>query len=243
MRIVVHPLTTSTLGDLAGTAATSMFWIAEPGTHEHLEAEVSRRLDKEVWLHHMLTTWGPCALTAYVTSGDNENTAKPAATVFFAPPNLLPGQGNFRSGPASPDAILISNVHLDEAYVGLFLETQLVEAVIDELSRRGVKAVEAFARGDETLDSTIPVLDVEVLEETGFRCVQADPEFPRYRLELTEKGNLFAAVEENVHEGTATMGLGERWRSRSSSRTAGPRWVPGHTPALNPLYGRKMKEN
>lgn len=232
MRIVVHPLTLDTLGDLAGTAATNTFWTTQPGTQSHNDtashpsgpADQPRnadsgnpRLDKELWMHNTLTTWGPCAFTAYVTSGANADLAVPAATVVFAPPASLPGRLAFPTGPVSDDAVLISTVHVPPPYQGLFLEHRLIDAAVDELSRRGVRAVECFAvrptasPADKATSPLIPrhapILWSDVLEERGFEVAADDPAFPRYRMELPDTGNLFAAVEESLWEATVTMGF------------------------------------
>ena len=232
MRIVVHPLTFDTLGDLAGTAATNTFWTTQPGTQSHNDTASqpsgpagqprnadsgNPRLDKELWMHNTLTTWGPCAFTAYVTSGADADLAVPAATVVFAPPASLPGRLAFPTGPVSDDAVLISTVHVPPPYQGLFLEHRLIDAAVDELSRRGVRAVECFAvrptasPADKATSPLIPrhapILCSDVLEERGFEVAADDPAFPRYRMELPDTGNRFAAVEESLWEATVTMGF------------------------------------
>ena len=231
MHTVVHPLTLDTLGDLAGTAATNTFWTTPPSPtiqdehhshkppahHDRTPDTGDPRLDKELWMHNTLTTWGSCAYTAYVTSGTDMDFAVPAATVVFAPPTTLPGCLAFPTGPVSSDAVLISTVHVPPAYQGLFLEHRLIDAAVDELSGRGVRAVECFGlRPTATtaekartplIPRHAPILCCEVLEERGFDLASDDPAYPRYRMELPDTGNLFAAVEESLRHATVTMGL------------------------------------
>ena len=59
------------------------------------------------------------------------------------------------TAPVSPDAIVLSTVHVSDAYMGLYLEHQLIDTVITETTRRGVKAIEAFARAEEFDDSIV----------------------------------------------------------------------------------------
>ncbi|EEW15629.1 hypothetical protein HMPREF0297_2002 [Corynebacterium jeikeium ATCC 43734] len=61
----------------------------------------------------------------------------------------MQGIANLPTGPISPDAILLSTVHVAVPYMGLYLEHQLIDTVLTEAHRRGVKAVEAFARVED----------------------------------------------------------------------------------------------
>ncbi|MDO5684882.1 MAG: hypothetical protein Q4G37_02120 [Bifidobacterium sp.] len=229
MRIEVQPITSHTLGDLAGTAATSMFWLSEPGDATSAERSSDVKLDKELWMHHLLSTWGPCGFTAYVTSGDDPAAGVPAATIVFAPSYWLPGSKNFPTAPASPDAILISTVHVRDEFAGLFLENSLLQAVIDELTSRGVRAVEVFTRRvrDEdpeadliagtsytTIPVDTPILWSDVVEQQGFHVVAEHDDFPRYRCELSDGHSMFGAAADASALGTpAAPTLGARWAS------------------------------
>ena len=74
----------------------------------------------------------------------------------------------------------------------------LVQAEAKDLTRRGVKDVEAFGDAKPTEDSTC-VVPAEFLQQVGFKTVHAHPRWPRLRLELrtalTWKEDVEAALE------------------------------------------------
>lgn len=124
-------------------ASRNTFWELPAGTRPE-----DPEFDKQMWIQSVLHRWGVCGYTAYVSTGDEGSVERPAATVFFAPAAYFPGSTVMPSGPASVDAVLVSTVFVDQPYMGLYLEHSLIETVITEAERRGVKAVEAFGRND-----------------------------------------------------------------------------------------------
>jgi len=129
--------------ELEEQAARSTFWELPPATRP-----TDPEFDKQMWIQSVLYRWGICGYTAYVSTGDVGSVERPAATVFFAPGGYFPGVGALPSGPVSSDAVLVSTVFVDQPYMGLYLEHSLIETVMTEAERRGVKAVEAFGRND-----------------------------------------------------------------------------------------------
>ncbi|WP_394287585.1 hypothetical protein [Corynebacterium variabile] len=199
-------------------ASRSIFWELPVGTHPD-----DPEFDKQMWMQSVLYRWGICGYTAYVATGDAGSVERPAATVFFAPSGYFPGAAALPSGPASSDAVLISTVFVDQPYMGLYLEHSLIETVLTEAERRGVKAVEAFGRNDsgEAMDMYIPegyhgweerpegsddaleaapVLSADILEQEGFYVIGPHRRFPRYRKDLNAGSNLFSAFGEDAHE-------------------------------------------
>ncbi len=111
-----------------------------------------------------------------------------------------------RTGRA--DAVLLTSIGLESANDGDHLSRALITAVVADLVRRGVRALEAFGRtalvDDLGPDSGVPtdpeqvievlgdcsagqcIIDANLLIETGFEVAAPHPYFPRLRLELEQ---------------------------------------------------------
>lgn len=164
MRVNIRAVTPSTMHMVEPEAATDMFWQTDKITAVVLDSEsreernlreVDEKFDKQIWIQNTHLKWGICGYTAFVDNGDSGSNPVPAATVFFAPIKYLPGAHKLPTGPVSADAILLTTVHVSDAYMGLYLEHQLIDTVITEATRRGVKAIEAFARAEDFDDSIV----------------------------------------------------------------------------------------
>ncbi|WJY73864.1 hypothetical protein CAURIC_11385 [Corynebacterium auriscanis] len=155
MRVNIHAVTPSTMRSVEPGASSDMFWQRETEPTHPQPSRADEIFDKQVWMQNTHLTWGICGYTAFVDNGDVDSNPVPAATVFFAPISYMPGARKLPTGPVSPDAILLSTVHVSDAYMGLYLEHQLIDTVLNEATRRGVKAVEAFARAEEFDDTVI----------------------------------------------------------------------------------------
>ena len=144
---------------------------------------------------------------------------------FYAPPGAVPRARLFPSGPVSADAVLLTSLGVEAAQArsGDDLERSrgyrqsLIVAVVADLVRRGVRALEAFGRTEATaelVDSRrVPaelgpvvevlgdcsvdqcILDAEFLEQVGFVEVSKHRYFPRLRLELESGLGWKAGVE------------------------------------------------
>lgn len=204
---------------LEARASRDTFWELPVGTRPE-----DPEFDKQMWMQSVLYRWGICGYTAYVGTGEAGSVERPAATVFFAPAGYFPGAAAMPSGPASSDAVLVSTVFVDQPYMGLYLEHSLIETVLTEAERRGVKAVEAFGRNDsgEATDlyvpegyhgweerpagadegdlESAPVLSADILEAEGFYVIGPHRRFPRYRKDLNSGSSLFSAFAPDAHE-------------------------------------------
>lgn len=204
------------------TAGRDTFWELPPGI-----TSPDPEFDKQMWIQSVLYRWGICGYTAYVGTGVHGTGERPAATVFFAPPGDFPGSAVMPSGQVSGDAILISTVFVDQPYMGLYLEHSLIDTVLTEAQRRGIAAVEAYARNDADAAPTqyipegyhgweerpergdlesAPVLSADILEQQGFTIVGKHPRFPRYRRELEEGSSLFSNFAADAHALLNDMG-------------------------------------
>jgi hypothetical protein len=140
--------------------------------HEH---ESDPELEKESWVSSMLLEWGSCGKIAYVDS-------VPAGYMLYAPPQYVPRSIAYPTSPVSADAVLFMTAHLLSEFTGGGIGRMLVQAMAKDLTRRGVKAIEAF--GDRRWDSPACMLPVDYLLAVGFKTVRPHHHYPRLRMEL-----------------------------------------------------------
>lgn len=124
------------------------------------------------------------------------------------------------TGPVSADAVLLTTMQVAPEFSGEGLGRALAQAVVKDLTRRGVKAVEAFgdARPGTESDCVVPA---DFLRSVGFKTVRPHHRWPRLRMELRSglewKSDVEAALEQLFNTVTIPM------------QTAAPR--PTATPA------------
>ncbi|MGH3901226.1 MAG: GNAT family N-acetyltransferase [Pseudonocardiaceae bacterium] len=168
-----------------------VFWELAPHIREQAEDFGQIELEKEAWVSSVLLEWGSCGRIAM--SGD-----VPVGYALYAPPAAVPRAAAFPTSPVSADAVLLTALKVLPEFGGGGLGRMLVQAVAKDLTRRGVKAIEAFgdARPDQDSSCVIPA---EFLAQVGFKTVHAHPRWPRLRLELrtalTWKEDVEAALE------------------------------------------------
>jgi GNAT superfamily N-acetyltransferase len=96
----------------------------------------------------------------------------------------------FPTSPVSPDAVLLISARVREEYRGGGLGRVLLQSVVRDLSRRGVRALEAFGdcRRPDQVDRAASdgqcLLPVDYLLAVGFKTVRPHPRVPRLRLDL-----------------------------------------------------------
>jgi hypothetical protein len=172
----------------------------------------------------VMLEWGTCGQVALATpeaDPDRSITEPPClGYVLYAPPRAVPRAQRFPTAPVSADAVLLTSMKVEPGQAE-DLPHSLVARVIDELVRRGVRALEAFGRteaaselqdprnadqdvrpvleslGDCSVDHCI--IDAEFLKDVGFVVVAPHTYFPRLRLELDKglgwKAEVEAALE------------------------------------------------
>ena len=134
-------------------------------------------LEKEAWLSATLLEWGSCGKIVYVDS-------HPAGYVTYAPPVHVPRGAAFPTSPVSGDAVLLMTARLLPEFAGGGLGRMLVQAAAKDLTRRGVRALEAFGRVGENLPPGGCVVPADFLLAVGFKTVRPHHGFPRLRLDL-----------------------------------------------------------
>jgi hypothetical protein len=172
-------LTLDTLEDLPQRCRTCVFWELDPVAAERACLLGDPGLEKEAWVSQTLLEWGSCGKLAYVDG-------MPAGFVLYAPPSTVPRSMAFPTSPVSADAVLLMNAHVVQPFAGGGLGRMLVQGAARDLTKRGIKAIEAFgdAKADDADEHAGCVAPADFFLSVGFKTVRQHPRFPRLRLEL-----------------------------------------------------------
>jgi GNAT superfamily N-acetyltransferase len=177
------PLTLDNLSDLPTTCRRCVVWELDPVAARQAKEVGDPGFEKEAWVSGTLLEWGSCGRVAYV---DDD----PAGFVTYAPPALVPRALAFPTSPVSADAVLLMTARVLPKYAGGGLARMLLQATAKDLTRRGVRAIEAFGLvagggmgdlGEPTASCLIPA---DLLLAVGFKTVRPHHRFPRMRLDL-----------------------------------------------------------
>jgi len=226
--VTITPLTMDGFESLPVHGRRCVFWEMEPNVipdtlgGEPFESE----FDKEVWVSMMLLEWGTCGQVAM-----NRKTGKVVGAAFYGPPRSVPRSALFPTSPVSADAVILSSMWVDPGHDNA--AEDLARAVIVDLTRRGVRAIEAFGivrseradlseeqgtgeiLGDETICPHC-MIDAEFLKESGFDVVSAHHRFPRLRLELDEDLGWKAGVESALEKLVVMAAIDVAGRERTA---------------------------
>ncbi|MDX1893176.1 acetyltransferase [Mycolicibacterium sp. 050158] len=229
----ITPLRLEAFEQLPKHARRCVFWEVDPSTLQGPDSRPDHLADpefeKEAWLSMVMLEWGSCGQLA--VSCEPEQADFAASTLsgdepclgfaFYAPPRAVPRAGLFPTGPVGADAVLLTTVGVESGSEGEDLTRALMAAVVGDLVRRGVRALEAFGRTAEALELTDPalvppdlrpavealgdcsveqcIIDADFLLDVGFQIVAPHRYFPRLRLELEQglgwKADVEAALE------------------------------------------------
>lgn len=174
-------LTLDTLEDLPRSCRMCVFWELDPVAAERACAAGDPGLEKEAWISQTLLEWGSCGKLAYVDG-------MPAGYVMFAPPAYVPRSMAFPTSPVSPDAALLMTAQVVAPFAGGGLGRMLVQGVARDLTKRGIKAIEAFgdAKFGEPDEAGAGgcLAPADFFLSVGFKTVRPHPRYPRLRLEL-----------------------------------------------------------
>jgi GNAT superfamily N-acetyltransferase len=184
-------ITLDNLDDLPHRCRSCVFWELDPVAGERACASGSADLEKEAWLSDTLLEWGSCGYLLYV---DNV----PAGYVLYAPASYVPRSVAFPTSPVSPDAVLLMTARLMPEFVGGGLGRTLVQAVARDVSRRGIKAIEAFGRidrSDPDASDRQCLLPADYLLSVGFKTLRPHPRTPRLRLDIKSTASWREDVE------------------------------------------------
>jgi hypothetical protein len=170
-------ITLDNLDDLPSRCRKCVFWELDPVSHDRAVEAGDTAFEKESWVSATLLEWGSCGKIAYVDS-------VPAGYVMFAPPMYVPRSVAFPTSPVSGDAVLLMTGHVLPEFAGGGLGRMLLQSVAKDLTRRGIKAIEAFGDLQHNPDAPACILPADHLTAVGFKTVRPHHRFPRLRLEL-----------------------------------------------------------
>ena len=180
-------VTLDNIDELPRNCRRCVYWELPPHLADQADDFGTLELEKEAWVSGVLLEWGSCGRIAHVDG-------VPAGFAFFAPPAAVPRAAAFPTSPVAVDAVLLCGVHVLPAFAGAGLGRLLVQDVVHDLTRRGVKAVEAFghaaerpraeAHGRTDDGERTCVLPADFLRAVGFKTVAPHHRWPRLRLEL-----------------------------------------------------------
>ena len=224
----ITPLRLEAFEQLPKHARRCVFWEVDPSTLQGSDHLADPEFEKEAWLSMVMLEWGSCGQLAVACGPDEADFAASSSSgdesclgfAFYAPPRAVPRAALFPTGPVSADAVLLTTVGVD-GDDGDGLTRALMAAVVGDLVRRGVRALEAFGRTADAAELADPhvispqlrpavealgdcsveqcVIDADFLSDVGFEIVAPHRYFPRMRLELEPglgwKADVEAALE------------------------------------------------
>lgn len=225
----ITPLRLEGFEQLPKHARRCVFWEVDPSTLRGDDHLSDPEFEKEAWLSMVMLEWGSCGQLAVESPPDDGSEFGPPITgdeqclgyAFYAPPGAVPRARLFPTAPVSADAVLLTAVAVECGNGTEGVPESLLAAVVGDLVRRGVRALEAFGYtpavtelGDcrALPDELAPVVEVlgdcavdqcmidsDFLLDVGFSVVAPHPYFPRLRLELDKglgwKAEVEAALE------------------------------------------------
>lgn len=257
----ITPLRLESFEQLPKHARRCTYWEVDPSTLPGDDHLADPEFEKEAWLSMVMLEWGSCGQVAVRARGDDRpgeqhpDDEPCLGYVFYAPPRSVPRAGRFPTGPVSADAILLTTLGIEAGQDTEGLTRTLITAVIGDLVRRGVRALEAFGRTSEVEEleapATVPdevrpvlavlgectvghcVLSSDLLLDAGFEVVSHHRYFPRLRLELEQglgwKAGVEAALERLLLSAQLEQPVGA---GQGSALSCGePARRPAHGPA------------
>jgi GNAT superfamily N-acetyltransferase len=208
----------STIGLIPKCCRGCVAWELEAVAARIATAAGESEFEKEIWLSGVMLTWGSAG---QIVTVDDE----PVGFALYAPPTAVPGASAFPTAPVSPDAVLLTTARIEPTYRHQGLARYLMDGVVRELTRRGVRAIELFGREDAPIDEVtiaellpdehpvgeddIPpcVLPAGFARAVGFTEVKPHHRYPRLRLELGRDIGWKAEVEAALEELFASLSV------------------------------------
>ncbi len=204
----VSPLVPDTLDLLPEPCRRCAFW--ELAGRARARGSEEAGLQKEAWLSALVLEWGAAG---HVISVDGVA----AGFSLFAPARFLEQVGMQAARPVSRDAVLLATLAVAPEFEGQGIGRVLLQTMARDLTRRKVRAVEAFA--DRAWTGRACHVPLGFLEASGFQIVREHPRYPLLRMDLR-------------------MALS--WKDAREAALEALR-VPGAQPALRPVPAERTK--
>jgi GNAT superfamily N-acetyltransferase len=167
------PLGPETLDLVPAPCRRCVFW--ELGARARPRGSEEAGLEKEAWLSSLVLEWGPAG---HVVSVDGEV----AGYSLYAPTHVLDQVGFQAARPVSRDAVLLATLAVLPEFEGQGIGRVLLQTMARDLTKRKVRAVEAFA--DRAPVGRACHVPAEFLEASGFQVVRDHPRYPLMRMDL-----------------------------------------------------------
>jgi GNAT superfamily N-acetyltransferase len=167
------PLGPETLDLVPAPCRRCVFW--ELGAKARPRGSEEAGLEKEAWLSSLVLEWGPAG---HVVSVDGEV----AGYSLYAPTHVLDQVGFQAARPVSRDAVLLATLAVLPEFEGQGIGRVLLQTMARDLTKRKVRAVEAFA--DRAPVGRACHVPAEFLEASGFQVVRDHPRYPLMRMDL-----------------------------------------------------------
>lgn len=204
----ITPLRLEAFEQLPKHARRCVFWEVDPSTLPVEDHLADPEFEKEAWLSMVMLEWGSCGQMAVACEPDQADFVASSSSgdelclgfAFYAPPRAVPRAALFPSGPVSADAVLLTTVGVESGAEAEGLTRALMAAVVGDLVRRGVRALEAFGRTAASAELTDPelvspdlraaiqslgdcsseqcIVDADFLADVGFEIVAPTRTFP-----------------------------------------------------------------
>jgi len=168
-------ITLDNLDDLPSRCRRCVFWELDAVSQARAIEAGDSALEKESWVSNVLLQWGSCGKIVYV-----DGVA--VGFMLYAPPQYVPRSLAFATSPVSSDAVLLMTAHVTAEFSDGGLGRMLVQGLVKDLTRRGIRAVEAF--GDLKPDGLGCVTPADYLLAVGFKTIRPHIRYPRLRLEV-----------------------------------------------------------
>ncbi|MEV5648001.1 GNAT family N-acetyltransferase [Nocardia sp. NPDC052254] len=149
MSTSVTALTLGGLDQLPAHARRCVFWEIDPAVAADSREFSDPVFEKEAWLSTVLLEWGSCGQIALVDG-------QPAGCALYAPPSAVPRATLFPTSPVSPDAVLLTTLRAEQPHNDGDIANRLMQAVVGDLMRRGVRAIEAFGIRSDPAATALP---------------------------------------------------------------------------------------
>lgn len=127
------------------------------------------------WLGSVEKGFGNCATIACLDGA-------PMGFVQYALPKHFPRVNDYASGPPSEDAVFLACLYItSENLRGKGFGKLVLKNLLREISERGFRAVETFARADSANNPSGPLA---FYLKNGFKVIRQKDDFPLVRLKI-----------------------------------------------------------